>query len=335
MLVVTVAVKTTFRVLSSMSTYSVVGVNNGVVTTQANGTRVRRVLITPLGQMGHGSAQVSVHVPPIIDKVLLKAVSKTAGKKDKIFTLRRIDTGKVTSCDHLKKLIKRQLRDDVVDWEEFDVGYTDSSKRGDKVISIRSIEDLTEVWREIKAHADMIQLWCDGLKVEGSSRKKRKKNNLTDEDSDDDHPKKKSVREEKEDKLKQALDTLKKKHESNYTPMQYRIWSELYANGMHTDLDTPPNNSMFKRAGSTTPAIKKKQTESTSPEMAEALTQAASQVSSAIVAAFTPRSVVPSTSSGTSASPAKVIENRSRCYKQLNDLQSLISRFVKRGRLHP
>ena len=63
MLVVTVAVKTAFRVLSSMSTYSVVGVNNRVVTTQADGTRVRRVLITPLGQTGHGSAQASVHVP--------------------------------------------------------------------------------------------------------------------------------------------------------------------------------------------------------------------------------------------------------------------------------
>ena len=27
------------------------------------------------------------------------------------------------SCDDLKKLIKRQLCDDVVDWEKFDVGY--------------------------------------------------------------------------------------------------------------------------------------------------------------------------------------------------------------------
>ena len=309
-----------------MSTYAVVGVNNGVVTTQADGTRVRRVLITPLGQTGHGSAQRSQTPLPIIDKVLLKAVSKSAGKKkDKIFALRRIETEKVTSCDDLKKLIKRQLRDDVVDWEEFDVGYT-NSKRGDKVISIRSVEDLAEVWREIRMHADTIQLWCDGLKVEASSRKKRKKNNPTDdEDSEDDRPKKKSVREEKEDKLKQALDTLSKKHGSNYTQMQYRIWSELHANGMHTDLDTPPSNSMFKRAGSSTPTTNKKQTDSTSPEMAEALTQAATQVSSAIVAAFTPRSTIPSTSSGTSASPAKVIENRSRCYKQLGDLQSLKS----------
>ena len=102
------------------------------------------------------------------------------------------------------------------------------------------------------------------------------------------------MREEKEDKLKQALDTLNKKHGSTYTQLQYRIWSELYANGMHTDLDTPPNNSMFKRAtGLSTPTTKKKQAESTSPEMAEAITQAASQISSAIVAALLPGLLFP------------------------------------------
>ena len=52
------------------------------------------------------------------------------------------------------------------------------------------VEDLAEVWRELRIHADVIQLWCDGLKVEASSRKKRKKSNLTDdEDSEDDRPK--------------------------------------------------------------------------------------------------------------------------------------------------
>ena len=66
--------------------------------------------------------------------------------------------------------------------------------------------------------------------------------------------------------------------------MQYRIWSKLHANGMHTDLDKPPNNSTFKRAGANTPSTKKKRSDSTSPEMAQALTQAATQVSSAIVA---------------------------------------------------
>ena len=60
--------------------------------------------------------------------------------------------------------------------------------------------------------------------------------------------------------------------------------------------------------------------------MAQALTQAATQVSSAIVAAFTPRSVPSgSSTSQTGISPAKIIENRSKCYRQLTELQNLRS----------
>ena len=111
-------------------------------------------------------------------------------------------------------------------------------------------------------------------------------------------------------------------------PMQYRIWSELHANGMHTNLDKQPNNSMFKRAGANTPSTKKQHSNFTSPEMAQTLTQAATQVSSAIIAAFTPQSAAvssgPSTSQ-TGISPAKIIDNRSKCYRQLTDLQNLQS----------
>ena len=53
---------------------------------------------------------------------------------------------------------------------------------------------------------------------------------------------KKLAREMKEEKLKQAVSTLNKKRGNNYTPMQYPIWSEVYASGMHIDFDDPPNN---------------------------------------------------------------------------------------------
>ena len=82
-------------------------------------------------------------------------------------------------------------------------------------------------------------------------------------------------------------------------------------NGMHTDLDKPPNNSMFKKAGGSTPSTKSKQSgsESISPEVAQALTQAATQVSSAIVTAFTPQSASSGHSiSQTGISPARVIK---------------------------
>ena len=52
-----------------------------------------------------------------------------------------------------------------------------------------------------------------------------------------------------------TMDTLNKKHGGNYTVMQYRIWSEMC---MHTELDNPPSNSMFKKAGPATPSTKKK-----------------------------------------------------------------------------
>ena len=126
------------------------------------------------------------------------------------------------------------------------------------------------------------------------------------------------------------METLNEKHGRElYSHAVYRIWSELHVNGMHTDLDKPPNNSMFKRAGSSTPTTTKNKqsgSESVSPEVAQALTQAATQVSSAIVTAFTPQSASSGRStSQTGNSPAKVIENRSKCYRQLTDLQNLRS----------
>ena len=98
---------------------SIIGVNNGSINTQATSIGARRVLITPLGQTSQFVTRSTV-----IDKVLLKAVTKAGQKKDKIFTLRGIDTSKVLACDDLKKLIKRQLDDDVIEWEEFDIGYS-------------------------------------------------------------------------------------------------------------------------------------------------------------------------------------------------------------------
>lgn len=306
---------------------AVVGVNNGTISTQASGSGVagiRKVLVTPL----------TSHVHPrqsVIEKVLLKAASKTGpkkDKKDKTFTLRNLNKTKIASCDDLKSEIKRQLCDDLIDKEEFDVGYI-PHKEGERVINIRSKEDIAEVWKEIAKYGDIkTRLWCDGLKVEGSKSlkgSKKRKRKLSDmDDDDDDFPgecSRKSAQEKREDKLKECLDDLSEKHGGNYTKMQYRIWSEMYANGMHTDLDSPPTNSMFKRAGPVTPSSKKK-ADSSSPEMAHALTQAACQVSAAITAAYSPKPT-PISELSTRSSPAKVIDNRSKCYKLLSELHDL------------
>lgn len=256
------------------TTVAVIGVNSGI-----SGSGVRRVLITPIASSASGQG---LPKSQIIEKVLLKTAAKAGTKKEKIFTLRNINTSKMVSCEDLKKEIKKQLSEEVIDWEEFDVGYAE----GSKVVNIRK-EDMAEVWKEIAKQGDKIKLWCDGLKKssDGRRRSKRRRSDDEDEFEDDVDSSKKTAQQEREETIKRYLDILKKKHGVKYTTMQYNLWAEMKIGGTHSDLDSPPVNSMFRRAGGATSSAKKN---SSSPEMAQALTQAATQVSAAILLPLTP-----------------------------------------------
>ena len=49
--------------------------------------------------------------------------------------------------------------------------------------------------------------------------------------------------------MEKCVNILKKKHGTTFSQMQYHIWAEMVANEMHSNTDTPPSSSMFKRAG--------------------------------------------------------------------------------------
>ena len=87
----------------------------------------------------------------------------------------------------------------------------------------------------------------------------------------------------------------------------------MIAGGLHNSTDDPPNTSMFVRAGGKTPQRKNSQS-----SVAHLLTEAATAITSAL--SLKP-GVLPS--SGMTTSPAKLIENRSKLYKQLSDLHNL------------
>ena len=89
---------------------------------------------------------------------------------------------------------------------------------------------------------------------------------------------------------------------------------------LHSSLDDPANTSVFMRAGGA--SVTKKDPNST----AQALTQAASQMGTAIATALSPPPATQSASGcahGLGSSPAKVIESRSKPYKQLSELTNL------------
>ena len=112
--------------------------------------------------------------------------------------------------------------------------------------------------------------------------------------------------------MKATIATLSEKHGNSYTPMQYRVWAEMHLGGVHPSLDTSPTTTMFSRAGGASSTKKK----SGNADVAHVVS-AISDLTSAL-----------SPGSGTRSSPAKLIDNRTKCYKQLLDLKSLFDSNV-------
>lgn len=228
--------------------------------------------------------------------------------------MRKIKTGSVLTCDDLKKVIRKQLCHEVIP-NDFDVSYAD----GASIVQIRTVEDMNELWDNLRKPNNKKTVWCDGLKEVTPEGNKRQRLSADFDDEDILAPcaKKKRQPTQKEEQVQKIADSLKKKHDTNFTPMQYRIWGEMIAGGLHINTDNPPNTTMFARAGGGTPCREKSQ-QSTAVNL---FTEAAAAISSAL----SPQT--PVSASGT-CSPAKVIDSRSKLYKQLSDLQNLRSTGV-------
>ena len=274
------------------------------------------VLITPLSKGTYSMPNVPTAklnttlqgASPLLSKVLVKVASKDGPiSSGKMFTLRDLDITTILTCEDLKDAIKRQLTDDIVD-SDFDVGYVE----GSSVVRIRNRRDLEEVWSCINnpKTKGKVMLWCDGLSNTKESRKRPRSDGVSVVNTKKKVPDKAN----KEQKVQQLVDSLKEKHLSDYTPMQFRIWAEMVASGMYCSMDNPPNTTMFTRAGSGTPSRKKDNV-----PVARALSDAATVIATAL----SPAVSTSSTHIIASNSPAKVIESRSKLYRQLNELQNL------------
>ena len=288
---------------SSVTRPSTVCINNNVsMPVVPNNAHRRPVLVTPL----------STPSTPVVSqrtyKALLKVMCKS-GKGYKMFTLRNIDQ-RIKNCDQLKGLVRAQLKNELIGGD-FDIGYIS----GSNMVSIRTQADFADVWVNIISGKNVI-LWCDGLKDTTKKKQKRcRDGNESDEEASVPPPKKKKAgQEEKEERVQSTIEKLRETHGSRFTPMQVRIWSEMITGGLHSSFEEPPTSSMFIRAGKGGNSKKK--------DDKNALSEAFTQAAEAILSAFSPRTLN-GAGNVSSGSPAKIIEARSKCYKQLHDLSNL------------
>ena len=94
--------------------------------------------------------------------------------------------------------------------------------------------------------------------------------------------------------------------------MQYRMWSEMLTGGAYKSMTDAPTTPMFIHCGGGTPTGSKKST-----TVNEAVTQVISQITAAIAPTQAPLT------SNLGSSPAKTIDNWSKCYKLLEELKDL------------
>lgn len=93
---------------------------------------------------------------------------------------------------------------------------------------------------QLLAKGNKVTLWC----VENSETSSNKRPR---DEEDQPQPKKSSRIDTQKAHAKEYETELKTKHESKYTPFQYKLWAEMYANESHNSLDEPPAAAMFNR----------------------------------------------------------------------------------------
>ena len=161
--------------------------------------------------------------------------------------------------------------------------------------------------RWIESSDDLEALWCDGKdNTCGAAKSQTKQKNSVDEDVPVS-----SGATEKEQDIKRS---------EEYSAPQLRLWARIYGNGLHDDLDNPPNVPAI-----TGQPIKKKKEAKYEP-LTEALTGAATAITKVLVAssnASPTRKVGSDPKRAVGISPASKANLSGQYLQQLSTLQQL------------
>ena len=189
-----------------------------------------------------------------------------------------------------------EFGDAVPDEGEYNLGYFEGKQHTKKWLV--TCQDL-DIMYNYFIGKPCINLWCDGRVLEEDdeemvARKKTKRD---------------TKRSEKEEELEDVFQQLKKRHGSEYSGPQLRLWARMFIAKTHDDLDHPPNVPLI--TGSVQRQPRK-----------ESLSDAFTSAACAIAKAFSPPPTPPPTPSST-RSPSKVVDIRMKNLEQLRCLQQL------------
>ena len=243
----------------------------------------------------------------------------------------RLFSGKFSSVIDLKVKLMEQFENQIPPTTAFSVGYFDGRQSEKRWICDK--QDLEAMYSSpsLLGRKDIV-LWCDGRP----------------EDSDSDNSRKKRARcnspltrhDDREAEIDEVVHELREKHGENqsYSEPQYRLWTRMIQNGIHTSKDTPPQVPMITGA---TPSNKKKKMteepgkstiEQTIISTATAIAKVLNSPSHVTQSPHVQQTVCqqPSSLQNQSCSehtiglsPGRAVEIRGKCFQQLAALKKL------------
>ena len=124
---------------------------------------------------------------------------------------------------------------------KFGVGYFKFNNN--KKLWINSLQDLCDTWSIIRKGGRLIY-WCIGVGSESDDTQKRGTSTSNGSMSHASKNRKTST-DDKAEQVAEIKAKLKGKHGSKKNELQYHLWSEVVASGMHTGMHKLPSYSMF------------------------------------------------------------------------------------------
>lgn len=246
---------------------------------------------------------LQIQSSPVADvtSVGLKVFSPGNKREFIMFKLREVSESDFSTPDNLRKLILKQVGEDVVSKDlDFPIGFFSKSDK----FWINNELDLKDVKDSFSQ--GKLTLWCTGKDKRGKKRVLEKEN---DEDSEGGLvPKKRSTAEERSMRVNKLKAELRNKHGVTYSGVQYSLWAEMMVAGTHDSSEEPPPVPMF---GANRPRGR-------SNRLGETLNDVADK----IVTALSP---TPSKSSSGSSlsSPTKSADLRGKYLQQLKEVVNL------------
>ena len=156
----------------------------------------------------------------------VKIFNPVKKKEFETYVLREVRKDSITTPALLRKELTRQFGVNVSTEPDFTIGYIKSGCK----LAICSTADMEEVWKS-RTKGDNVTLWCYGPRYKNgsdesdsdegtrsSSKKKRRKT---------------TALEEKSKRVESTVSSLKEKHGSKFTTIQYRLWGEMIDVGTH------------------------------------------------------------------------------------------------------